>query len=125
MSHHVGQTSSKLDSHSEKLQLAVLTQQNRRLMHEILPLKITQYQHQDELHLQLNTAKQLNYHFFAVEQQPLLFLPDRASKVSRTAFLSYFNEIYGAQLIKGSIIMVRKEVKKRIRKHHIPGCLSI
>ena len=37
----------------------------------------------------LNTAKQLKCHNFAVEQQPLLSLPEKASQVSRTAFLSF------------------------------------
>ena len=57
MSRHSGQRSSKTDTHSEELQLDVLTQQNKRLMHEILPFKIAQYQHQDDLNLLLNTAK--------------------------------------------------------------------
>ena len=63
-------------------------------MHKILPFKIAQYHHQDELNLLLNTAKQLIYHYFAVEQQLLLSLPDKVSQVSPTAFLSNLN---GAQ----------------------------
>ena len=90
-----GQTSSKSDTHSEELHLALLTQQNKRPMSQILPFKITQHQHQDEINLLLNAAKQLKYHYFAVEQQPLLSLPDKASQVSRTAFLLYLIEIYG------------------------------
>ena len=52
----------------------------------------------------LNTAKQLKYHYFAVEQQPHFFLTEKASQVSRTAFLSYLVEIYGAQVTKGSVL---------------------
>ena len=71
--------------------------QNTRLTQEILPFKVKHYQHQDELHMLLNTEKQLKYHYFAVEQQPHLLLPENASQVSRTALLSYVVEIYGAQ----------------------------
>ena len=62
--------------HSDELQLAVLTQQNNRLTREIQPFEVKHYQHQDELNILLNTAKQLKYHYFAVEQQPHLSLPD-------------------------------------------------
>ena len=72
MSRHTGQKSSKSDTYSKDLQLAVPTQQKRPI-HEILPFQIAQYQHQDELNLLLNTAKQLKYPYFAVEQQPLFF----------------------------------------------------
>ena len=41
MSRHTEQTSKKLDTYSEELQLAVLTQQNKRRIQEILPFKIT------------------------------------------------------------------------------------
>ena len=54
----------------------------------------------------LNTAKQLKYHYFAVEQQPHLSLPEKASQVSRTAFLSFLVQIYGAQLTKGSVLFI-------------------
>ena len=47
-------------------------------MNEILPNKIKQYQHQDGFNLPLKLAKQLKHHYFAVEQQLLLFLPDKA-----------------------------------------------
>ena len=89
MSSHTGQPSSKSDRHSEELQLVVLAQQNNRLMFEVLHFRVTQYQNQDELNILLNTAKQLKYHYFALEQQSLLNLPDKASHISRTAFLSY------------------------------------
>ena len=62
-------------------------------MHKILRFINAQYQHQDELNLLLNTARQVKYHYFAVEQQPPLSLPDKASQVSRIAFLSYLIEI--------------------------------
>ena len=64
------------------------------LMHEILPLKIAQYQQQNELNLLLNTAIHPINHYFAVEQQPLLYLPEKASQVSRIAFIYYLIEIY-------------------------------
>ena len=54
----------------------------------------------------LKTAKQLKYHNFAVEQQPHLSLPENASQVSRTAFLSYLVENYGTQLKKGSVLFI-------------------
>ena len=82
MSRHTDQTLSNSDTHSDELQLAVLTQLNKRLIREVLPFQIKQYQHQDELNSLLNTAKQLKYHYFSVVQQPLLSLPDKASQVS-------------------------------------------
>ena len=103
MSRHTGQTQSKPDTKSEQLQLAVLTQQNNQLIHEILPFRIAQYQHQDELNLILITAKQFKHHYFTIEQQPLFSLLDRASQVSGIAFLVYLIDIYGAQLTKGSV----------------------
>ena len=74
----------------------VLTQQNNRLMHEILAFKITHYQNENEINLLLNTAKQRNCQYFAVEQQTLLSL--------RTAFLLYLIEIYGTQITKGTTL---------------------
>ena len=93
MDHHIDQPSPHVPTHSDELQLAVLTQQNKRLIHEILPFEVKHYQHQDELNILLNTAKQHKYHYFAIEQQPHLSLPEKASQVSRTAFLSYLVEI--------------------------------
>ena len=106
MHHYTVQTSSNTDTHSDELQLAVLTQQNKRLQRDSLPLEAKHYQHQDELNLLLNVAKQLKYHYLEAEQQSLLSLPDEASQVSRTAFLSYLIEIYGAQLTKGPILFI-------------------
>ena len=106
MSRHTGQNSSKPDPHSDASQLVVLTQHNKRLMHDFLSFKITQYQHQDELNLLLNTARLPKYHYFAVEQQHLLSLPDKASQDSRSDFLSYLTKIYGAQIAKGSILSI-------------------
>ena len=106
MDHQTDQPSSNIPTHSDELQLAVLTQQNRRLTREILPFEVKHYQHQDELNILLNTAKQLKYHYFAVQQQPLLSLTEKASQVSRTAFLSYLFEIYRAQLTKGSVLFI-------------------
>ena len=94
MSRHTGLTSSKPETHSDELQLAIPTKKNKLLMHEILPLKVAQYQQQDELNLLLNTTIHLIYHYFAVEQQPLLSLPEKASQVSRIAFIYYLIEIY-------------------------------
>ena len=103
MDHHIDQPSSHVPTHSDELQLAVLTQQKKRLTREILPFEVRHYQHQ-ELNILLNTAKQLKYHYFAIEQQPHITLPEKASQVSRTAFLSYLVEIYGTQLTKGSVL---------------------
>ena len=66
MDQHIDQPSSHVPTHSDEWQLAVLTQQNRRLKREILPFEVKHYQHQDELNIPLNTAKQLKYHYFAV-----------------------------------------------------------
>ena len=112
MNHYTGQNFSNTDTHDDELQLAVLTQQNKRLQRDILPFEAKHYQHQDDLNILLNTAKQHKYLYFAAEQQPLLFsLPDKASQVSRTAFLSYLIEIYGAQLTKGSILFICDPLK--------------
>ena len=86
MNQHTGQISSYLNTRTDELQLAVLTQQNKRLTRETLPLEVKHYQHQAELNLLLNIAKQLKYHYFAVEQQTLLSLTEKASQVSLTAF---------------------------------------
>ena len=106
MDHHIDQHSSHVPTHSDELQLAVLTQQIRRLTREILPFEVKHYQHQDELNILLNTTKQLKYHYFAVEQQPYLSLPEKASQVSRTAFLSNLVEFYVTQLTKGSVLFI-------------------
>ena len=106
MDHHTDQPSSDIPTDSDELQLASLTQQNRRLIHEILPFEVKHYQHHNELNILLNTAKQLKFHYFAVEQQPHLSLPETASPVSRTAFLLYLVEIYGAQLTKSSVLFI-------------------
>ena len=106
MDHHIDQPSSHAQTHSDELQLAVLTQQNRHLTREILPFEVKHYQHQVELKILLNTAKQLKYNYFAVEQQPYLSLPEKASQVSRIAFLSYLVEISGTQLKKGLVVSI-------------------
>ena len=105
MNHRIGQTSSNTDTHSDELQLAVLTQQKKRPQRDILPFEVKHYRHHDEINLLLNVAKQLKYHYFAADHQQLPSLPDKASQVSRTAFLSYLIEIYGAQLKKKSIFL--------------------
>ena len=112
MDHHVDQPPSNVPTHSDELQLAFLTQQNKRLICDILPFEVKHYQHQDELNILLNIAKQLKYHYFAVEEQPLLSLPEKASQVSRTAFLAYLVEIYGAQITKGSLLFVYDPLTK-------------
>ena len=86
MDHHIDQPSSNIPTHSDELQLAVLKQQNRRFIHEILPFEVKHYQHHDELKILLNTAKQLKNHYFAVEEQPHLPLLEKASQVSRPPF---------------------------------------
>ena len=57
MDQHTDQSSSILPIHSDKLQLAVLKQQNTRLTEGILPFTVKHYQHQDELNMLLNTEK--------------------------------------------------------------------
>ena len=44
MDHYIDNPSS-IPTHSDELQLAVLTQQNKRLAKEILPFEVKQYQH--------------------------------------------------------------------------------
>ena len=106
MHHHIDQPTSHVPTHSDELQLAVLTQPNNCLIREILPFEVKHYQHQDGLSILLNSAKQLKYHSFAIKQQPQLSLPEKASQVSRTAFLSYLVEIYGTQFTKGSVLFI-------------------
>ena len=89
MDRHVDQPSSNVPTHPDELQLAVLKQQNKHLKRDILPFEVKHYQYQDEINVLLNTAKQLKYHYFAVEQQPLLSLPEKASQVSRIAFFIF------------------------------------
>ena len=67
MDHHVDQPSSNVPTHSDELQLAVLKQQQKRLTSKFLHFEVKHYQHQDELNILLNTAKQLKYHYFAVD----------------------------------------------------------
>ena len=106
MDHHIDQPYSHVPTHSDELQLAVLTQQNKRITRETLPFEVEHYRHQDELKILLNTAKQLICHCFTVEQLLLLSLPETESHVSRTSFLSYLVEIYGSQLTKGSVLFI-------------------
>ena len=106
MDHYNDQPFYHVQTHWDEIQLAVLTQQNKRLTREILPFEVKHYQHQDELNILLNAAKQLKYLYFAKEQQPHLSLPEKASQVSRTAFLSYLVEIYGTQLTKCSVLFL-------------------
>ena len=87
MDHHIDQSSSNVPTHSDELKIAVLTQQNKRLTREILPFEVKHYQPQDELNIFLNTTKQLKHHYFVIEQQPLLSLAEKASQISRAAFL--------------------------------------
>ena len=112
MDHQVHQPFSNVPTRSDELQLTVRTQQHKRFTRNILPFEFKHYQHQDEINILLNTANQLKYHYFAVEQQPLLSLPEKASQVSRTAFLSYLVEIYGAQLTKCYVLFVYDPLTK-------------
>ena len=57
MDHRIDQPSSQVPTHSDEMQLAVLTQQNKRLTREILPCEVKHYQHQDELNILLNKEK--------------------------------------------------------------------
>ena len=108
MNHHTGQTSSNLNAHSDELQLAVLTQQNKRLTREILPFELKHYYHQDELNLLLNIAKQLRYHSFAPPKRDTASSVFTRESITNFAncFFSYLIEVYGAQLSKGSILFL-------------------
>ena len=86
MDHHTDQPSSNIPTHSHELQLATLTQQNRRLTREILHFKVKQYHLQDELNILLNTAEQLKYHYFAVEQQPFSLYQKRHHRFHEPPF---------------------------------------
>ena len=116
MDHHIDQPSSNVPTHSDELQLDLLTQQNKRLTRKILPFEVKHYQHQYVLNILLNTAKRPKYPYFAAEQQPLLSLAENASQVSRTAFISslvifgFIFHIYGAQLTKGSVLFIRDPI---------------
>ena len=48
MDHQIDQPSSNVPTHSDELQLAVLTQRIKRLTRKILPCENKHYQHQDE-----------------------------------------------------------------------------
>ena len=48
MNHPIGQTSSKRDTHSDELHLAVLTQQNKCLQGDISPFEVKHYPHQEQ-----------------------------------------------------------------------------
>ena len=43
MDHHIDQPSSHVPTHSDELQLVALTQQNKRLINEILPFEVKHY----------------------------------------------------------------------------------
>ena len=45
MDHDTDQPSSNIPTHSDDLQLAVLTQRNKGLTREILPFEVKHYQH--------------------------------------------------------------------------------
>ena len=87
MSRHSGQTSLQSDIHSDEEQLATLKQQNERLIRNIKPFGIKNFQNADKVNLLLNTALQIKQHYFAIDHQPFLSLPEKASHVSRIAFL--------------------------------------
>ena len=57
MDHHVDQLSSNVPTHSDELQLVVLTQQNKRLTSDILTFEVKHYQDQDDLNILLNTLQ--------------------------------------------------------------------
>ena len=65
-------------------------------MHEMLPLQITQYQHQEELYLIVNTAEQLKHHFFLYR---ISLSSPYQIKLHKSLPL-HLIEIYGAQLAK-------------------------
>ena len=77
MDNHSEQSSSHYQYHSDDSQLLALTQQNRQLMSDIAPFDVKEYRNEDELNLLLNIAKQLKTHYFTLEQQPFLSLPEK------------------------------------------------
>ena len=91
MSRYTGQSSSQSDVHPDEPKLAILTQQNKRLLRDMKPIEVSHNQNQHELKILLYTAQQLKRHYFSVE---LLSLHNKASKVSRIPYLSYLIEIY-------------------------------
>ena len=62
MEQHPRQSSSNYQTNSDEVKLVVLTQQNKRIMKEIAPFDIKQYQNHDKLNILLNIAKQLKTH---------------------------------------------------------------
>ena len=51
MNHHLDHSYFHVPTHSDELQLAVSTQQNKRLTHEILPFEVKYYERQNELNI--------------------------------------------------------------------------
>ena len=95
MDHHVDQPSfitvrnTNVPIHSDELQLAVLAQQNKRLICDILPFEVKHYQHQDELNILLTTAKQIKFLFCSRATASTLF-----TRESITCFTSYLSLIF-------------------------------
>ena len=91
MSHQTGQTASKLDTHSDELHLVVLTQQNKRLLHEKLPFKIAQYQHQDELNFKDSETIQISLFCSRATASPLFTGQSFTSLTDCFSFISNRN----------------------------------
>ena len=71
MSRQASLLSSKSDTHSGELKLAIFAQQNKRILRDNKPFQISHYQKQDDLNILLNTAQSLKQHYFRVKLQPL------------------------------------------------------
>ena len=85
MSHHNGQTSSIADTNSENNPLPILRQEENRLINDIKAFEKTNFQKAVELILLLNTELPLKNHYFGIEQQPVLCMPEKASEIALTA----------------------------------------
>ena len=89
MSNHNGRTSYTSDIYSNSYQLSVHRHENNRLIEDIKQFEITKFQNADELNLLLNTAIQIKTHYFSIELQLLLHMPEKVLKIARKAFLSH------------------------------------
>ena len=77
MSHHNGRISYTWDIYSNSYQLSILRHENNRLIEDIKHFEITKFQNAGELNLLLNTANQFKTHYFSIELQLLLHMPEK------------------------------------------------
>ena len=60
----------------------------------------------DELNLILKTKLQLKNHYFSIELQPLLPLPEKESQFAQQLFFHISSAIYGKQLTTGTVLFI-------------------